>query len=99
MKLPENSPYIGTQKKEFKPNHNNADLIKSGKKADFQGQLIDSSIKFNMDKTSMKMKYANSASGGNGDNDMVYNVKANHVDSLKQANWVQTSDNTPKDLT
>ena len=64
-------------------------MIKSGKKADFQGQLIDSSIRFNRDQKSMEMRYANSASGGHGDNDMVYNVKANRVDSLKQTNWVK----------
>jgi len=37
IKNPKGSPYIGTEKKEFKPNHNNTDLMKSGKKADFQG--------------------------------------------------------------
>ena len=50
---PQNSPYIGTEKKQFKPNHNNSDLLRSGKKADFQGQLVDSSIRFNHDKKSM----------------------------------------------
>ena len=35
MKNPKNSPYIGTEKKDFKPNHVNTDLLRSGKKADF----------------------------------------------------------------
>ena len=83
IKNPKGSPYIGTEKKEFKPNHNNTDLMKSGKKADFQGQLLDSSVKFNLDKKAMQMKYANNASGGHGESDMVYNVKADRVDSLR----------------
>ena len=59
--------------------------------------MIDSSVKFNMDKKAQQMKYANSASGGQtGPNDMVYNVKADRVDTLKQANWVQASDASDK---
>ena len=45
------------------------------------------------------MKYANSASGGHGDTDMVYNVKADRVDSLKQTSWVQQNDKEVKNHT
>ena len=70
--------------------------MKSGKKADFQGQLLDSSVKFNMDKKAQQMKYANNASGGHGESDMVYNVKADRVDSLRQTSWVEMNDKQNK---
>ena len=44
------------------------------KKAEFQGQLMNSSLKFNMDAKNNKMTYNNNAGGG-GDKDLIYNVK------------------------
>ena len=35
----------------------------------------------------MQMKYANSASGKHGENDMIYNVKADKVKTLAEEPW------------
>ena len=48
-------------------------MILSAKKAEFQGQLIDSSIKFSMDERNNRVAYNNNAGGG-GEKDLIYNV-------------------------
>ena len=50
-------------------------MILAAKKADFQGQLVDSSIKFSLDERNNRMAYNNNAGGG-GDQDLIYNMKA-----------------------
>ena len=96
MKFPKNSPYLGTEKVQFKPNHQNTELLKKGKKADFQGQLIDSSIRFNMDKKASQLGYANKASAGGNEQDMVYNVKSDRVDDLNSRPWAEKADKESK---
>lgn len=75
MKYPENSPYnSGKNAKEFKPNQNRKEMIINAKKAEFQGQLMASSVKFNHDEKSNRLSYNNSMGGG-GEKDLIYNVR------------------------
>ena len=73
MKFPSNSPYNAGKPGGFKPNQNRKDMIISAKKADFQGQLLDSSIKMTLDERNNRMTYNNNAGGG-GDSDLIYNI-------------------------
>lgn len=91
MKFPANSPYNSGKAREFKPNQNRKELILNAKKADFQGQLIDSSIKFSLDERNNLMGYNNNAGGG-GDKDLIYNVKA----QKPPATWVEENDKGDK---
>ena len=80
MKFPENSPYNANVKaKEFKPNQNRKEMIINAKKADFQGYLMNSSVKFTLDEKNNKMGYNNNAGGG-GEKDLIYNIKARKAD-------------------
>ena len=75
MKFPETSSYYSSKIKEFKPNQNRKEMILNAKKAEFQGQLIDSSIKFSRDERNNKVTYNNNAGGG-GDKDLIYNISS-----------------------
>ena len=91
MKFPENSAYNAGKPVEFKPTQNRKEMILSAKKADFQGQLLDSSVKFTLDERNNRMAYNNNAGGG-GDKDLIYNIKANQVD----ATWAENNDKVSK---
>mmetsp|Transcript_29491 Transcript_29491/g.39230 ORF Transcript_29491/g.39230 Transcript_29491/m.39230 type:complete len:228 (+) Transcript_29491:644-1327(+) len=76
MKFPENSAYNnGKSQSDFKPNQNKKELLSSAKKADFQGQLLNSSVRFTLDENNNRLTYNNCA-GGSADKDLVYNIKA-----------------------
>lgn len=81
MKFPVNSPYNSGKGIQFKPNQNRKEMIINAKKAEFQGQLLNSSLKFNHDSKSNSMAYNNSAGGG-GDKDLIYNIKAERPTAL-----------------
>ena len=87
MKFPESSPYNSGKITEFKPNQTRKEMILAAKKAEFQGQLIDSSIKFSMDERNNRVAYNNNAGGG-GEKDLIYNVKANK----QEMTWVENND-------
>ena len=91
MKFPESSSYYSSKIKEFKPNQNRKEMILNAKKAEFQGQLIDSSIKFSMDERNNRVAYNNNAGGG-GDKDLIYNVKSNK----QEPTWVESNDKNSK---
>ena len=75
MKFPENSPYNVGRIKEFKPNQNRKEMILGAKKADFQGQLMNSSVRFTFDEKNNKVGYNNNAGGG-GERDLIYNIQS-----------------------
>ena len=68
-------------------------MILSAKKADFQGQLLNSSIKMTFDERNNEVGYNNNAGGG-GDRDLIYNLKANKFQ--KEATWAEVQDKTSK---
>ena len=49
MKFPENSPYSAGKGANFKPNQNRKEAIIGAKKAEFQAELMKSSVKFTFD--------------------------------------------------
>ena len=92
MKFPENSPYNACRLKEqFKPNQNRKEMILNAKKADFQGQLLNSSVKFTFDERNNRMTYNNNAGGG-GEKDLIYNVKP----TKREATWAENQDKETK---
>ena len=92
MKFPENSPYNANNRDlKFKPNQNRKEMILNAKKADFQGYLLNSSVKFTMDQRNNKMSYNNSAGGG-GEKDMIYNLKSRKPDRP----WAEQEDKASK---
>jgi hypothetical protein len=50
-------------------------MIINAKKAEFQGQLMNSSLKFNHDDRANRVTY-NNAAGGGGDKDLIYKVSS-----------------------
>jgi len=93
MNFPANSPYHAnsSKTKEHKPNANRKEMIINAKKADFQGQLKNSSVKFTFDEKNNKMAYNNNAGGG-GNSDLIYNVKATKKDEI----WAEQQDKASK---
>ena len=91
MKYPENSPYNSGKNKEFKPNQNRKEMIINAKKAEFQGQLMASSVRFTHDANNNRLGY-NNAAGGGGDKDMIYNVRS----QPKQSSWAEIQDKASK---
>jgi len=93
MKFPDNSPYHANsgKTKEHKVNANRKEMMINAKKADFQGQLKNSSVKFTFDEKNNKMSYNNNAGGG-GNSDLIYNMKANR----KQDTWAELQDKASK---
>jgi len=82
MKFPENSPYnSGKANTEFKPNQNRKELLINAKRAEFQGQLRNSSLKFTLDEKNNLVSYNNCAGGG-GKDDMIYSVKSSKPEPL-----------------
>ena len=91
MKFPENSAYNSGKPRAFKPNQNRKEMIINAKKADFQGSLLDSSIKFTMDERNNRVAYNNNAGGG-GDKDLIYNIQAKKT----EATWAENNDKVSK---
>ena len=74
MKFPQNSPYnSGKSQANFKVNQNRNELLMGARKADFQSQLLNSSLRFTLDERNNKMSYNNRAGGTEAD--MIYNIK------------------------
>ena len=76
MKFPENSPYNKINSQAFKPNDCQPN---GGKKAEFQGHLIDSSVKFTLDPRNNKFNYNSSPCGKGGDQDYVQKVDVGNL--------------------
>ena len=66
-------------------------MILNAKKADFQGQLMNSSVKFTFDERNNRVAYNNNAGGG-GEKDLIYNVKA----AKREATWAENQDKLSK---
>ena len=63
-------------------------MIVNAKKAEFQGQLKNSSLRFNLDTKNNKLTYNNNISGGVGDpKELVYNTNASAL--IKKTSWAE----------
>lgn len=93
MKFPRDNYAENNKAAAFKPNANRKELIEGAPKADFQGQLMASSVKFTCDERNNRVNYNNSAGGG-GDRDMIYNLPAEAC--RKDTAWAEIHDKESK---
>ena len=66
-------------------------MIINAKKAEFQGQLMNSSVRFTLDDKNNRVSYNNNAGGG-GEKDLIYNIKT----AKKEPLWAEAHDKASK---